>query len=95
MKLLIFLTLLSGFAFAESNAKLGNVIEEGHLDPTVEGAKMPGTREDIDEVNTSPNPVPQAEEYDSNDVLIDGDYVQDQGSDLNIKKQRQEDKTEE
>lgn len=97
MKPLVMIILLTGLAHAEAEQpKLGNVIEESHLDPTVEKAKMPGTREAIDNVNTSPNPVPQAEDYDYNEVLIDGKYIQDQSYEKkNNPKQSQEDNSEE
>jgi hypothetical protein len=97
MKLLAIFTILSGLTFAETDQpKLGNAIEESRLDPTVEKAKMPGTRSSIEEVNTSPNPVPEAEEYDFNEVLIDGDYIQDRSSEEEKKlKQSQEDIIEE
>lgn len=79
MKIFLFLFGLSSFALAMSeDQRLGNALKEGHLDPTVEEARMPGTGEKIDSVNTSPNPVPQAEEYEFNEGLIDGDYVQGQ-----------------
>lgn len=87
MKTMMIILFFSGLVFAEtSSKKIGNVVEESYMDPTVEEAKMPGTRKSIEEVNTSPNPVPQAEEYKYNDVLIDGKYIDD----LNKEKQEKE-----
>lgn len=93
MKAILLIFCLSGSALAEtSQTKLGNVVEENYMDPTVEEAKMPGTRKAIEEVNTSPNPAPQAEEYKYNDVLIDGKYIDDEGR---VKEDQEEDISEE
>jgi len=91
MKPLVMFFLFSGMVYGEtSQTKLGNVLEEGYLDPTVEEANMPGTRKAIEDINTSPNPAPQAEEYRYNDVLIDGEYIQDQGNGKGKKSQKSE-----
>lgn len=99
MKFLIMMVLFSGFVIAEEQqqTKVGSAVEESYFDPTVEEAQMPGTNEPIEKVNTSPNPVPDTDEYKFNEALIDGKYIEDQNPYEEKKKvkQSQEDNSEE